>query len=297
MTQSWGWLSPYQWDIQGGVQANANLPQMAAAMQAQADKQYNDVMMVHGALMQIEGGLYLGATGPLGAILGANQVFGGAATIWNQQQTDTPITIGASNWLQYAGGYNYADARSGGRMIDAGLMGLTMISGIVGQSTPWSAEPTIYQPGNGVYPQYLDNLSLQQSIETDFTNVNSSGIDLTTQLSVGTNLSRNWGGNSGPWGQSWTTDSIINQSRNSLGLETTNTGEFVSHGTLIDNTDVYTQLAQPWGRFSGGGQETIVPDAADQIFLNAVTMPDEPLPWSLPTDPTPLPTPPATGGP
>lgn len=109
-----------------------------------------------------------------------------------------------------------------------------------------------------------------------------------SEISAGTNVTRNWGGQSGPSGQSWTTDSVVVQSRNSLGLETTNTAEFVSHATVIDSTGIITQPARRWGRFAGGGQETLIP-SLDGIRLDAVTMPDGPLPWSLPTDPRPLP--------
>jgi hypothetical protein len=84
-------------------------------------------------------------------------------------------------------------------------------------------------------------------------------------------------------------DQVVAQSRDSLGLETTNSAEFVSHGTVIDDTCITTRNALPWGRFAGGGQETLVPSAQTQIQLDAVTMPDDPLPWTLPTDPWPLP--------
>ncbi len=106
---------------------------------------------------------------------------------------------------------------------------------------------------------------------------------------MGTNLTRNFGGESDLYGRSWTTEPVNLQSRNGLGLETENSAEFVAHGTVIDNADITTQEASSWGRFAGGQQETIVPFSRAQIQLDAVTMPDEPLPWDLPTDPYPLP--------
>jgi RHS repeat-associated protein len=106
---------------------------------------------------------------------------------------------------------------------------------------------------------------------------------------VGDRLQRNWGGDSGPHGQSWTRDPYSRQSRNSLGLETQNTGEFVSSGTLVDDAGVAAKPADPWGRFAGGGDEVLVPNAQQQIRLDAVTMPDDPLPFELPTDPRPRP--------
>lgn len=110
-----------------------------------------------------------------------------------------------------------------------------------------------------------------------------------SEISVGTNLTRNFGGEPDLYGRSWTTEPTTLQSRNGLGLETTDSAEFVAHGTVIDNADITTQEATQWGRFAGEQQETIVPFPQTQIQPNAVTMPDEPLPWSLPTDPNPLP--------
>jgi len=110
-----------------------------------------------------------------------------------------------------------------------------------------------------------------------------------SEISAGTNVTRNFGGRSDIYGESWTTDPIPLQSRNSLGLETTNTGEFIAHGTVVDSAGITTREALEWGRFSGGGQETLIPNAGAMVQLRAVTMPDDPLPWSRPTDPRPLP--------
>jgi hypothetical protein len=99
-----------------------------------------------------------------------------------------------------------------------------------------------------------------------------------SEVPVGTRLTRNWGGNSGPNGQSWTRDPVSQQTRESLGLGRSNTGEFVSHGELIDNTGVTSRRALPWDGFKGGGDEVLCPDPATQIRLRAVTMPERPLP-------------------
>lgn len=109
------------------------------------------------------------------------------------------------------------------------------------------------------------------------------------EVAVGTNVTRTFGGESDLYGRSWTTDPIGTLSRNSVGLETNNSGEFIAHGVVVDSTGITTQEATAWGRFAGGAQETLVPNAATQIQIRAVTMPGEPLPWSLPTDPRPLP--------
>jgi RHS repeat-associated protein len=99
-----------------------------------------------------------------------------------------------------------------------------------------------------------------------------------SEVPVGTRLTRNWGGNSGPNGQSWTRDPVSQQTRESLGLGRSNTGEFVSHGELIDNTGVTSRRALPWDGFKGGGDEVLCPDPATQIRIRAVTMPERPLP-------------------
>ena len=102
-------------------------------------------------------------------------------------------------------------------------------------------------------------------------------------------VARNWGGKSREWGESWTTDPVVTQSRNSLGLETTNTAEYLFQGVIVDNSGVRVQKAVKWGRFAGGGQETLIPNAKKQVRVDAWTMPGEPMPFTLPTDPLPLP--------
>jgi len=100
------------------------------------------------------------------------------------------------------------------------------------------------------------------------------------EAEVGDKVYRNWGGKSGPNGESWTRDPINQQSRDSLGLGRSNTGEFVSSGTLVNTDKVTTREALEWGEFKGKGDEVLVPDAAKQIKLDSVIMPDNPLPDS-----------------
>ena len=78
-------------------------------------------------------------------------------------------------------------------------------------------------------------------------------------VAEGTRVTRNWGGNSGPFGQSWTRDPVNKQTRDSLGLGRSNTGEFISHGQIIDNTEITIRRAKPWDGFRGGGDEVLVP--------------------------------------
>jgi hypothetical protein len=113
-----------------------------------------------------------------------------------------------------------------------------------------------------------------------------SNPEMTKGVTTGTDVSRNFGGESDVFGKSWTTDPLNIQSRNGLGLETSNTGEFIAHGTVVNATGISTHPAYEWGRFGGGLQETEVPRGA--VRANAVTMPDDPLPWYLKTDPRPL---------
>lgn len=96
--------------------------------------------------------------------------------------------------------------------------------------------------------------------------------------SVGDKVTRHWGGKSSADGASWTRDPASKQTRENLGLDKSNTGEFVSEGTLIDTTRVTARRAKPWGGFKGGGDEILVPDPNNQIRLNSVRMPDSPLP-------------------
>jgi len=109
---------------------------------------------------------------------------------------------------------------------------------------------------------------------------------------VGDPVTRNFGGKSDLYGPSWTTDPVQKQSRNSLGLPTSNSAELQAHGTVVNNTGMSVTEAKaiPKAGVAGGGGEVNVPSAASQIRVNAVTMPDKPLPASLPTDPKPIPT-------
>ncbi|MDC1143199.1 RHS repeat-associated core domain-containing protein [Planctomycetota bacterium] len=95
---------------------------------------------------------------------------------------------------------------------------------------------------------------------------------------VGDKVTRHWGGKSGPHGESWTRDSMSGQTRESLGLDRSNTAEFVSHGTVTSTKGVTTKKADAWGGFGGGGDEVVIPDPLQQVQLDAVTMPDTPLP-------------------
>jgi RHS repeat-associated protein/fibro-slime domain-containing protein len=89
---------------------------------------------------------------------------------------------------------------------------------------------------------------------------------------VGTRINRWWGGESLPWGKSWANIPIEAQSRTSLGIDYLNSGEFLTEGVLVDNTDVYVRASRRWGIFPGGEPEIIVPNAEAQVELESVTI-------------------------
>jgi len=106
----------------------------------------------------------------------------------------------------------------------------------------------------------------------------SGNADAPRSPQVGDKVTRHWGGKSGPDGESWTRDPASAQTRENLGLGRSNTGEFVSEGTLVDATGTTSKKADSWDGFGGGGDEVLVPDPQKQIRLDSVRMPDEPLP-------------------
>lgn len=108
---------------------------------------------------------------------------------------------------------------------------------------------------------------------------------------VGDPMTRKFGGGSDLFRESWTTDPVPVQSRNSLGLPALNTAEFQAHATVLDNTGMSAIEAREIAEsgVAGGGGEILVPKSATQLRINAVTMPDSPLPSTLPTDPRPAP--------
>lgn len=93
----------------------------------------------------------------------------------------------------------------------------------------------------------------------------------------GTSLTRSWGGESGPWGQSWTREPYLQQTRDLLGLWRRNTAELVSHGVVIDDSGISTRAALELEGFGGGGEEVLIPGAELRVRLEAVTSRDTPI--------------------
>ena len=90
---------------------------------------------------------------------------------------------------------------------------------------------------------------------------------------VGTKLYRVWGGESGPYGESWThvDPRTVSNFRNAAGLPEQNTGRFVSEGVLRSREGVYCRSASRIGSNRGGLPETVVPNAAGQVELLRVS--------------------------
>lgn len=98
------------------------------------------------------------------------------------------------------------------------------------------------------------------------------------EIPVGTDVTRNFGGESDLYGHSWTSDPVSTQTRDNLGLPAGNTARFQAHGTIIDNDGIMARRALPIPEDGvAGGGELLVPSPSSQIQLNAVTMPDDPL--------------------
>jgi len=126
-------------------------------------------------------------------------------------------------------------------------------------------------------------IRLSAEIGVEGLSARTTNLQTTTSVSlesaaVGTEVSRNWGGKSGPFGESWTTEPFSAQSREGLGLGRSNTGEFLSFGSITDGADLSVRQALPWDGFGGGKNEVLVPKAESKVRLDAVVMPDEPLP-------------------
>jgi hypothetical protein len=83
----------------------------------------------------------------------------------------------------------------------------------------------------------------------------------------GQTLFRVWGGESSPFGHSWTSvnpESVANF-RDAAGLPDVNTGAWTSVGTLTDNTGITTRSALPLDGNQGGLPEILVPNPQTQI--------------------------------
>jgi RHS repeat-associated protein len=86
---------------------------------------------------------------------------------------------------------------------------------------------------------------------------------------AGTPVYRLFGGESAPYGHSWTTvnpDTLENP-RASLGLPDVNTGEYAIEGRLSNPKGVIRRPALPYDGNPGGAPELLVPDPESQIII------------------------------
>lgn len=89
---------------------------------------------------------------------------------------------------------------------------------------------------------------------------------------VGQDVFRVWGGESGPFGHSWTPMNPENVSnfRDAAGLPNVNTGTQMTTGTLTDTTGVTSRSALPLDGNKGGAPEFLVPKPQEQIQIKSI---------------------------
>ena len=95
----------------------------------------------------------------------------------------------------------------------------------------------------------------------------------------GEEVYRQWGGEAGPNGKSWSPENPVTPGyENRMGIPTqpgANTGEFISKGTFKPGAGYYQQPASGIGTNTGGGTEYGVPNPQEDIRLDWVHMPDD----------------------
>lgn len=95
------------------------------------------------------------------------------------------------------------------------------------------------------------------------------------ELEEGTTLYRVYGGESGPYGDSWTTvdPSTVPDFRDAAGLPNENTGQFVIEGTLNDPSGVWTRGALELDGNGGGLDEVVMPhgSASSKVDITNVS--------------------------
>lgn len=95
----------------------------------------------------------------------------------------------------------------------------------------------------------------------------------------GESVYRQWGGEAGPNGRSWSPENPVTPGyENRMGIPTqpgANTGEFISKGTFKPGAVYYQQPASGIGTNTGGGTEYGVPNPQEDIKLDWVHMPDD----------------------
>lgn len=108
----------------------------------------------------------------------------------------------------------------------------------------------------------------QATIDTAF-----SGEGTYREPNIGDQMYRIYGGESGPYGRSWTTvdPNTVDNFRDAAGLPNVNTGQFVIEGILKDTQDVTVRSALPYDGNRGGLSETVVANPEKQIEITRVS--------------------------
>jgi hypothetical protein len=87
------------------------------------------------------------------------------------------------------------------------------------------------------------------------------------------------GGDSGPWGHSWTTENPLQMAnpRDTLGLPKVNSGEYVTCARVCNTDGVIRREALPLDGTTGGGPELLFPDPVRQLEHVWTVRPGTPL--------------------
>jgi RHS repeat-associated protein len=130
-------------------------------------------------------------------------------------------------------------------------------------------------PWPGANNSIWDSLPALGAIGSEFAFLRQ-GVPAAAEEAVteGTTLYRVFGGQSSAVGQYWTTvnPATVSDFRLAAALPTTNSGQFVIQGTLMDTLGVTMRTAQPMpGGIGGWIPEVVVPNPATQICLGCIT--------------------------
>ena len=89
---------------------------------------------------------------------------------------------------------------------------------------------------------------------------------------VGQTVYRAYGGNSGPYGQSWTptNPNVVPGFRNLAGLPDTNTAQYTIVGTLVNIVDIAVKQADPLHGNIGGLTEYVIPNVQSKVVIKKV---------------------------
>ena len=183
-------------------------------------------------------------------------------------------TAATGSWDSFAGG------------LAGGVAGYVGAKAAVGMINKWQQNSTINQGGAGNTEKNSPKSSAAfagKSLSNEPPGWNDSKVTIgdpepfafDPEPKAGISVYRIIGGDSGPYGRSWTTvdpSSMINP-RNSLGLPIQNTGRFVVEGRLQNTQGVFLRPGGAIALYgtSGGAPELLIPNAKTQVKINNVS--------------------------